>query len=157
MIMDGDRENTLGALLPDHIVVEHLVDLGRRGNPVASLDQCRLGFLTDDVVAQLDAFIADEDGRARDQLADLVLRLAAEAAVKRALAVATAGKLGHSGPLSSQQAARAAAGHAKPVYRTIKLADGLTTLSVPSACPKYGTSEHKGQGQVGWSGGRLGG
>jgi hypothetical protein len=32
----------------------------------------------DDVHAQFDAFIADEHGRARNQLADLVLALSAE-------------------------------------------------------------------------------
>src|SRR6185437_8043205 len=39
-------------------------------------------FLADDVVAQLHAFIADEHAGARDQLADFVLALAAERAVK---------------------------------------------------------------------------
>src|SRR5690606_25617858 len=38
--------------------------------------------------AQLDAFIADEHGRAGNQLADLVLALAAKAAIERVLAVA---------------------------------------------------------------------
>jgi hypothetical protein len=41
--------------------------------------------LADDVVAQLDALIADEHRRARDQLLDLVLALAAERAVKKLL------------------------------------------------------------------------
>src|SRR4030095_1071793 len=38
-------------------------------------------------------------------------------------------------------------GHAKPVYRIIKLADGLTFVRDPSACPKYGTSWQGGQGR----------
>ncbi len=88
MVVDRDREHTLGAVLADHIIVQHLADLGRRRNPVAGLDQRRLGFLADDVVAQLDAFIADEHRRPRDQLPDLVLRFAAERTVESALAVA---------------------------------------------------------------------
>ena len=88
MVVDGDREHALGAVLADHIIVEHLADLGRGRDPVAGLDQRRLGLLADDVVAQLDAFVADEHGRPGDELPHLMLRLAAERAVKRALAVA---------------------------------------------------------------------
>ena len=88
MVVHGDREHALGAVLADHIIVEDLADFGRRRDAVARLDQRRLGFLADDVVAELDAFIADEHGRPGDQLADLVLRLPAERAVEGALAVA---------------------------------------------------------------------
>jgi hypothetical protein len=42
-----------------------------------------LHLLADDVVAELDALVADEHGRARDQLAHLVLALAAEGAVQQ--------------------------------------------------------------------------
>ena len=51
-------------------------------------------FFTDDIHAQFNALITDEHGWARNQLADLVLALAAERAVKRALGV-SAGGLGH--------------------------------------------------------------
>ncbi len=44
------------------------------------------GLLADDVVAQLDALVADEHRRAGDELAHLVLALAAERAVKQLLA-----------------------------------------------------------------------
>ena len=98
MIVDRDREDALGAHLPDDIIVEHLVDFRRSRNAIARLDERGLGFLADDVVAQLDAFIADEHGRPGDELPHLVLRFAAEAAVERALAVAAAGKLGHKVP-----------------------------------------------------------
>ena len=131
MVVDRDRQHALGAVLPDHIIVEHLVDFRRSRNAVASLDQGRLGLLADDVVAQLDAFVADEDGRARNQLADLMLRLAAEAAVKRALAVAAAGKLSHTVPCLHPSRVERPAGHAKPVYRTIKLARCVNAVPPP--------------------------
>ena len=85
MIVDRDRQDALGALLADHIIVEHIADL-LRGRHAAILlaDETALGLLANDVVAQFHAFIADEDGRPRDQLAHLMLRLAAEGAVKRA-------------------------------------------------------------------------
>jgi hypothetical protein len=52
-------------------------------------------FLADDVVAQVDALVADEHRRAGDQLLDLVLALAAERAVKRFLAGRRALFIGH--------------------------------------------------------------
>ena len=65
MVVHRDREHALGLVLPDHIIVEHVADFERRRHAVAGLDQRRLGFLADDVVAELDAFVADEHGRAR--------------------------------------------------------------------------------------------
>jgi hypothetical protein len=46
----------------------------------------RGGLVTDDVVAQVDALVADEHRRAGDQLLHLVLALAAERAVEKLLA-----------------------------------------------------------------------
>ena len=97
MVVHRDREDALGALLPDDIIVEHLADFGRSRDAVAGLDQRRLRFLADDVVAQLDAFIADEHGRPGDELPHLVLRFPAERAVEGALAVA-ASKFRHIRP-----------------------------------------------------------
>ncbi len=90
VVVDGDREHALGVVLADHVVVENLADLLRRRNAVARLHQRGLVLLADDVHAQFDAFIADEHGRAGDQLADLVLALAAERAVEGVLGVAAA-------------------------------------------------------------------
>jgi hypothetical protein len=50
--------------------------------------------LTDDVHAQLDTFITDEDGRPGDEFAHLVLALPAERTIKSAFAVARRG-FGH--------------------------------------------------------------
>ena len=85
VVVHGDREHALGVVLADHVVVEHLADVARRRNAVARLDQRRLVLLADDVHAELDAFVADEDGRPGDQLPHLVLALAAERAVERVL------------------------------------------------------------------------
>src|SRR5207244_3303669 len=81
-------------VLADHIIVKNLADLFRGRDAVLGLDEGNLVLFADDVHAQFDAFIADEHGRARNQLADLVLALAAERAVERALGVA-AGCLRH--------------------------------------------------------------
>jgi hypothetical protein len=51
-------------------------------------------FFPDDIHAQFYAFITDEHGWTRNQLADLVLALAAERAIERALGISARG-LGH--------------------------------------------------------------
>src|SRR6185369_2777181 len=92
VVVNGDRERPLGDLLADHVLVEARLDLARdrqvrlRRPGVAGLDR---DLVPDDVVAQLDALVADEDRRAGDQLLDLVLALAAERAVQNLLARGT--------------------------------------------------------------------
>src|SRR5690606_7274293 len=58
---------------------------------LGGFDEVVLRLLADDVHAELDALVADEHRRAGDQLADLVLALAAERAVEGVLAVRAAG------------------------------------------------------------------
>src|SRR5208282_3237885 len=91
VIVHGDRQHLLGVGLPDHIVVEHEADITRRRHPVARADQRSLVFLPDDVHAELDALIADEDRRPGNELAHLVLTLPAEGAVQGILGIATGG------------------------------------------------------------------
>jgi hypothetical protein len=81
VVVDGDREDLLGALLPDHVLIEHALDVGRLGHrgqaePLGIL----LYFLGDDVVAQPDALIADVHRGAGDQLSNFLLALSAEGA-----------------------------------------------------------------------------
>jgi hypothetical protein len=78
--MDRDREYLLGVVLTDDIVVEDLADLLRGRNLVARFRQRGLVLLADDVHAKLDAFVTNEDGRPGNELAHLVLALAAEGA-----------------------------------------------------------------------------
>src|SRR5262249_44993361 len=88
--MDRDREHLLGVILTDDIVVENLAYLLRGRNAVARLRQRGFILLADNVHAQLDALVADEYGRAGDELAHLVLALAAERAMARFLGFAAA-------------------------------------------------------------------
>src|SRR6185437_6683546 len=82
VIMHCHRKNPLGLVLTDHVVVQDLTDLLRRRHAVLGLHQGGLALLPDDIHAKLDAFIANEHGRAGDQLPDLMLALAAEAAIE---------------------------------------------------------------------------
>src|SRR5208282_938435 len=95
VIVDSDREHFLGVVLADDIIVQNLADLARRRDPVARLHQRGLVLLADDVHAQLDALVANENGRPGDELAHLVLALTAERAVERILGIAAA-NLAHS-------------------------------------------------------------
>jgi hypothetical protein len=80
VVVDGNRESPLGALLADHVLVEDVVDLpGLR--EVLELERRWGGELfIDDLVAEVDALVTDVDARPGDQLLDLALRFAAEAA-----------------------------------------------------------------------------
>src|SRR5215475_7569973 len=95
VIVHRDREHLLGVALADHVVVEDFADFLRGRDAVARLHQRGLVLLADDIHAELDALVANEDGRTGDELAHLVLALAAERAVERVLGVATA-DLAHS-------------------------------------------------------------
>src|SRR5438876_11415208 len=88
--MDRDREHLLGVILADHIVVKNLAYLLGGRNAIARLRQRGFILVADDVHAQFDAFVADKYGRTGDELAHLVLALAAERAVERILGIAAA-------------------------------------------------------------------
>src|SRR5260370_33846458 len=88
--MDRYREHLLGVILADYIVVEDLAYLLWRRDAVARLHQRGFVLLANDVHAQFDTLVADKYGRAGDELAHLVLDLAAERAVERILGFAAA-------------------------------------------------------------------
>ena len=83
MVVDRDAQRLLGRLLPNHILVEELVDLLGLGQ----LRERRLSglgqFLFDDLVAEVDALVADVDAWPGDELLDLLLALAAEGALQQ--------------------------------------------------------------------------
>jgi hypothetical protein len=79
VVVDRDRELALGLVLADDVLGEELVDLPRlrQGGLVLLLEELVLG---DDVEADVDAFVADEDRGAGDEFLDLTLALVAERA-----------------------------------------------------------------------------
>jgi hypothetical protein len=80
VVVDGHRQGSLGRVLADHVLLQDVVDLPRFGQ-VLELDRGGRGeLLVDDLVAEVDALVADVDTGAGDQLFDLALRLAAKAA-----------------------------------------------------------------------------
>jgi hypothetical protein len=79
VVVDRDGELLLRLFLADDVLVEELLDFlrdrERRPGAAARLEAV---VVRDDVVADLDALIADEDRRACNELADVVLVLVAE-------------------------------------------------------------------------------
>jgi hypothetical protein len=80
VVVDGDGERALGSILADHVLVEDLADLPGLGQRVELEARSRRQLLVDDLVAEIDALVADVDPGTGDQLLDLPLRLPAEAA-----------------------------------------------------------------------------
>src|SRR5450432_309792 len=83
MIVHGDREHLLRALLADYVIVEDRLDFSRfRNRRGTSVRLVLLDFFRNDVVAEADALIANVDRWARDELLHFLLRFSAERAVQ---------------------------------------------------------------------------
>src|SRR5688572_28869700 len=82
VIVDRDGERLLGAFLPDHVLVQHALDLGRRGDLSDRFGDFALFVLRQDLVAERDALIANVDRRAGDEFPDRIFRLSAEGAAE---------------------------------------------------------------------------
>jgi len=80
VVVDGNRQRSLGRVLADDVLVEDLVDLDGLRQRVELEARGRRQLLVDDLVAEIDALVADVDPGARDQLLDLTLGLPAEGA-----------------------------------------------------------------------------
>src|SRR2546430_1225504 len=107
VVVDRDGEDFLRPLLADHVLVEDILDLRGLGKRAELAALLLFPLLGDDVVAELDALVADVDRRARDQFADVVLALPAEGALQRSVAFARSGhRLPTSSPASPAPAPR---------------------------------------------------
>ena len=97
MVVDGDRQHLLGAILANDVIVQNLFDFNGFRELVAGLFGAILELFADDVVAEFNALVADEHRGSRDEFADLVLAFAAERTVKKLAVVgaATAGFVTH--------------------------------------------------------------
>jgi hypothetical protein len=91
MVVDRDGECPLRFLLRDDVVVQHGVDVERTRQVVEVELRGSGQLLVDDLVAEIDALVADVDPGARDQLLDLPLALAAEAAEELLVAFGCSG------------------------------------------------------------------
>ena len=90
MVVDRNRQCLFRGVLADDVLAEEVVDLARLGELVerTSVDSDEL--LLDDLVAEVDALVADVDTRASDELLDLLLALSAERALEQVAALTDA-------------------------------------------------------------------
>ena len=96
VVVDRHRERPLRLLLGDDVVVQDRVDVPRAREVVEVERGGRRQLLVDDLVAEIDALVADVDAGAGDQLLHLPLALAAEAAEQLLVSLA---RSGHWSPL----------------------------------------------------------
>ena len=138
VVVHGHRKHALGVILADDVVVQNGANFHGGGYAIARLHQRALVLLADDVHAKLDAFIADENRRPGNELANLVLALAAEGAVEGVFGVGSA-HLAHSFFQSSRSAARAQIGPSA-IVSSCRLAS-VSPLLLRRNCAK-GQSQH---------------
>ncbi len=82
VVVHRDGEGTLGPLLPDHVLVQRLLDLTRRGDLGYAVRDLALFIFRQDLIAECDALVADVDRRPGNEFPDGVLRFAAEGAAE---------------------------------------------------------------------------
>ena len=82
MISNGER--TLGLFLADNVLVEHRLDFHRLGQILRLLIRAGAQIIADDLLAQRNALVADIHAIARDDAANLILRLVAEGTARHA-------------------------------------------------------------------------
>ena len=96
VVVHSHRQSLLRALLADDVFVEDLLDLGGLGKFVARAFGAIFELFTNDVVTELDAFVADKNRWTGNQLTNFVLTLAAERAVQQlSVVMPSASVLGH--------------------------------------------------------------
>jgi hypothetical protein len=89
MVVHGNRQGLLGKILTDDVLIQVGSDFLRSRQSrhssgcVTDFAHHLFQFLANDVVAKLDAFIADEDLGTGDQTLDFMLALAAERAIQK--------------------------------------------------------------------------
>ena len=91
VIVDGNRQCLLRVLLPDHVLVEDVLDLVRRRDLGNCLGDLTLFILGENLVAEGDALVANVDRGPGDELPNRVFRFAAERAAEVFI-------VGHGGP-----------------------------------------------------------
>ena len=99
VVVHGDGQRTLGLVLADDVVVQDAVDVTRLGQLLEIQRRRSRELLVDDLVAQVDALVADVHARAGDELLHLPLRFAAEAAEQLVVAL---GRSRHRAPPSAK-------------------------------------------------------
>ena len=95
VVMHGHREDSLGPLLPHDVLIQVVFDFHRLFKFRRNLFFGFFPILGNDVVAEVDAFVTDVDGRPGNQFADFVAALSAERAAEMSIHLI---RLSHTSP-----------------------------------------------------------
>ena len=90
VVVHRDRQCALGGVLTDDVILQELADLGGLGQLIEFHLVAVGELLFDDLVAQVDALVADVDAGARDELLNLLLALPTERAFQQVTAISDA-------------------------------------------------------------------
>ncbi len=85
VVVNRHRKRTFGHFLPDDVVVQVALEFCGRGERIVSfaVHRFQVGqFVANDVIAQVNAFVANEHGGTGDQLLDFMLAFAAKRAIQ---------------------------------------------------------------------------
>jgi hypothetical protein len=78
MLVDGYGEALLGFVLADYVFVKKVFDLARFGQRWSRRNGFGLLIVRDDLVADINALVADIDGRTGNEFLNFILRLTTE-------------------------------------------------------------------------------
>ncbi|CAB4869296.1 unannotated protein [freshwater metagenome] len=88
VVVDGHREDLLRGDLTDYVLIKEVGDLPGRGEFLEMRFRCIGELFFDDLVAEIDALVADIHAGAGDELLDLLLRLPAERTLQQLARIA---------------------------------------------------------------------
>ncbi|MCY1220294.1 hypothetical protein D9M72_323040 [compost metagenome] len=88
MVVHRDGEGTLGRFLADDVFLQEIEDFARLGQFEAAKVRYFREFLFNDLVAELNALVADVDAGPGNELSHLLLALSAERALQQIRALA---------------------------------------------------------------------
>ena len=117
VVVDRHRERALGLFLRDDVVVQDGVDVERLREIVEVELRRSRQLLVDDLVAEIDALVADVDAGTSDQLLDLPLTFPAEAAKQLLVALARPSHVSPFTPFSPSMEGAARYVRARPPCR----------------------------------------
>src|SRR5881396_3288396 len=82
VIVNGNGERLLGTVLPDHVLVQHILDFRGRGDLRDGFGDFALFVLRQNLIAERDALIANVDRRPGNEFPDGILGFTAKRAAE---------------------------------------------------------------------------
>src|SRR5712691_3481784 len=95
MVVDGNGQNSFGAFLTDHVLIQDALDLGRFGDGFGAPAFVFFGDLVEELKRVADALLTDVYPLSADEAQAFTLALATKDTVEKLFGVAGRGQGGH--------------------------------------------------------------